>query len=609
MDSLSGPLGLTHKRATFSRREVIQGLCEELRPGARVDAASLEAHADAFLDSRRVISLIGARDAEDVGVRFRRRDGRLMGVIREEHRYSTPELLALEQRIVDPAIESRRRGVAVASRRAVEHVEATRPKLTEEQRTMVRRLSLDGDGVAVVVGNAGTGKTYALGAARDAWQAAGIPVLGVAVARRAAHELQDDSGIASTSVAALLADLGRWEGARLPDGCVLVVDEAGMVATRQLAALVDAVDQAGGKLVLVGDHRQLPELEAGGGFRGLVRRGLAIELTENRRQVNSWERRALEHLRQGDPEDALAAYHARDRLVFGARDEDVRDRLVADWWRAGDADGALMIAYRRADVAALNERAREVMRRDGALGPVELRLPGGGFAVGDHVVVKRNNARLCVSNGERGRVLGVEPESSRLEADFGGRLVVFDARFLHDRTQDGDPTLLHGYAVTGHVAQGVTVDRAYVLASEGPYREWIYTAMSRGREANHLYIGATELDARAEYAPVGEERTPLDRLAAALRTEAATSMAIDIGGPRPREDRVRGWARWLPCNRAPRPEDELADQAHRQAAERDHAARAEPPERASPPWHDAAHDRRAERRLVCDVDRDIGRSL
>ncbi len=133
----------------------------------------------------------------------------------------------------------------------------------------------------------------------------------------------------------------------LPDGSVLVVDEAGMVATRQLAALIEAVDRAAGKLVLVGDHRQLPELKAGGAFRGLVRRGLAIELTENRRQVHAWERGALAQLRDGDPDDALAAYNAHRRLVFARPGEDVRDQMVSEWWASQNLDGALMIAYRR----------------------------------------------------------------------------------------------------------------------------------------------------------------------------------------------------------------------------------------------------------------------
>ena len=198
--------------------------------------------------------------------------------------------LALEQRLVDRAIESRGADAGVTSSAAVTEAVAARPTLSGEQRVMVERLCLGGDGVAVVVGKAGTGKTFALGAAREAWQAAGHPVLGVAVARRAARELQDDAGIATTSVAALLGALRTDRQSALPERCVLVVDEAGMLATRQLSELVDSVAAVEGKLVLVGDHRQLPELEAGGAFRGLVHRGLAVELTENHRQVHAWER-------------------------------------------------------------------------------------------------------------------------------------------------------------------------------------------------------------------------------------------------------------------------------------------------------------------------------
>ena len=125
---------------------------------------------------------------------------------------------------------------------------------------------------------------------------------------------------------------------------VLVVDEAGMVGTRQLAALVERVLSVRGKVVLVGDHRQLPELEAGGVFRGLVHRGLAVALQENRRQVEAWEREALDQLRDGRAEAALEAYASRGRVVAG---EDVRQWLVHDWRSHGDLDGSVMIARRR----------------------------------------------------------------------------------------------------------------------------------------------------------------------------------------------------------------------------------------------------------------------
>ncbi len=197
---------------------------------------------------------------------------------------------------------------------------SSRPTLSDEQQRLIRRLCLDGAGVAVIAGKAGTGKTFALAAAREAWQAAGHPVLGAAVARRAARELQDGAGIESTSVAAMLGELQRGYG-ELPDQAVVVVDEAGMVPTRELAELVDRVERARGKLVLVGDHRQLPEIEAGGVFRGLVQRGFAIELKDNLRQAHAWERRALDLLRDGRAAESVGLYARHGRITVEATEE------------------------------------------------------------------------------------------------------------------------------------------------------------------------------------------------------------------------------------------------------------------------------------------------
>ena len=301
--------------------------------GARVDARAIEAATDRFLASPHAVALLPAHGE---GEAYRRSDGRLLPIERDELVYSTPELLALEQRLIRQVSTSRNTGAGVTGESAARAAVVSRPTLSAEQRLMVERLCLEGDGVSVVVGKAGTGKTFALGAAREAWQAAGYPVLGVAVARRAARELEHDAGIRSTSVAALLGDV---DNRALPERCVLVVDEAGMVPTRQLAQLIDAAAAVGGKLVLVGDHRQLPELEAGGAFRGLVNRGLAVELTENHRQVNPWERAALDELRDGHAEQALARYQAHDRIHIDASPERSRARLVADWWAVGSPRG------------------------------------------------------------------------------------------------------------------------------------------------------------------------------------------------------------------------------------------------------------------------------
>ena len=126
-----------------------------------------------------------------------------------------------------------------------------------------------------------------------------------------------------------------------------------------------------------------------------------------------------------------------------------------------------MIAHRRADVADLNHRARNELQRAGALGREQLHLPGGTFAAGDRVVVKTNDLHLGIHNGDRARITRVDRHRQALELDSHGRRVSVDADFLHGATARGEPTLLHGYAITGHVAQGATVDRSFVLAGQG----------------------------------------------------------------------------------------------------------------------------------------------
>ncbi len=162
----------------------------------------------------------------------------------------------------------------------------------------------------------------------------------------------------------------------------------------------------------------------------------------------------------------------------------------------------------------------------------ELELPGGRFAVGDRVVVKRNDRRRGVDNGDRGRVLAVDREQGSLLLQVGDRQVVLDHEFLAGTTSDGEPTLLHGYAITGHVAQGLTVDRSFVLADEGISREWGYVALSRGRESNRLYLCSQPDQARAEFAPTATEPAdPIARLTARLQTSSAQVLAIDAGQP------------------------------------------------------------------------------
>ena len=193
-DDLATPSGLTEQKSTFTRRDVIQAVCERMPTATDISVRGIEQVAGLFLRSRRAVPL-AVRDAvpqrTDV---IRRQDGRVVAAVRDEQRYSTPELLAVEAALIARALAGRRAGAGVARHADVERAIAKRPTLSDEQSSMVRRVALGGERVVVVVGKAGTGKTFALGAANEAWEAAGHTVVGAAVARRAAQRAGGGGG-------------------------------------------------------------------------------------------------------------------------------------------------------------------------------------------------------------------------------------------------------------------------------------------------------------------------------------------------------------------------------------------------------------------------------
>ncbi|MGH8987720.1 MAG: AAA family ATPase, partial [Acidimicrobiales bacterium] len=207
--------------------------------------------------------------------------------------------------------------------------------LSDDQRLMVERVTTSGSGVEVVVGKAGAGKTTALAAAREAFEAAGYKIAGTALSARAAAGLEEGAGIPSRTIARLLGgDRSRPTETPTPAAAplhVLVVDEAGMVGTRDLARLLDRARTSGTKVILVGDHRQLPEIAAGGAFAALAGRLGAATLDVNRRQAQAWERAALDELRHGEVSRALAAYERQGRVHASPTMDEARRRLVADW--------------------------------------------------------------------------------------------------------------------------------------------------------------------------------------------------------------------------------------------------------------------------------------
>jgi conjugative relaxase-like TrwC/TraI family protein len=431
-----------------------------------------------------------------------------------DERWTTPDILDLEARVITFA---QRPGddTLAALPAAVSAAVAQRPSLSTEQQRMITQLCGSSRPIDVVVGHAGTGKTFALDAVRDAYEASGHRVLGAALAARAARELTAGSGIPASTAHALHTAVtsGRIT---LQPGDVLVVDEAGMVGTRLLAALATEVTRANAKLILVGDPRQLPSVEAGGLFTALATRTPTIELVDNRRQRDPDERLVASALRAGHARFAVRRLDAGGRVTVATNSDVLRDQLVSDWLahRASGAD-VVMGAVHRADVADLNTRAHDALEAAGQLGPPVAIVDDRRFCLGEQVLAGRNRYDLGLVNGDLGTITGIVADRPAIRVRIGERDVEVPMDYVADH-------LSHAYARTVHKTQGLTCDVALLLGDDTLYAELGYTGLTRGRQRNHLYAVTSSLER-------GEDGThDLAHVIAALETSRAKTAAIDI---------------------------------------------------------------------------------
>ncbi|MGV1873804.1 Ti-type conjugative transfer relaxase TraA [Agrobacterium rosae] len=457
-------------------------------------------------------------------------------------RYSTREMIGIEHAMAASALrmaDTNSHGVRPDHvDRALDRQDAmlSGSGLSDEQRTAVRHITAPQQ-IAAVIGFAGAGKSTMLAAARDAWERQGFTVHGAALAGKAAEGLTQSSGIAARTLASWEYGWQNGKG-ELQRGDILVIDEAGMVGSRQLARIVEHVEARGAKLVLIGDHEQLQAIGAGSPFRAIAERIGSVELSQIRRQKQDWQRQASIAFATHRTGDGLAAYAEQGSVQFADDRNQAREQLVADYLadlNQNPSASRIALAHRRVDVRAINDGIREALQAEGRLaksdrqalqnGPVKTIGDGQrtgerhaatasasqadhnrqtdreivyqtvkgkrGFAPGDRILLLENNRDLGVKNGMLGRVEAVEPNAIQIRLD-GSSAGQNDARHISLPVKDYQ-NFDHGYATTIHKAQGATVDRAFVMASSTMDRHLTYVAMTRHRDQATLYAGRDEL--------------------------------------------------------------------------------------------------------------------
>ena len=454
---------ITHRQATFTTRDL---------------AMFVHRHSDGKEQFDAVMAAVKASpDLVALG-----QDGR------GDDRFTSRAMIATEERLekATATLEARRNhGVAERHRDRALALAAERGLyLSPEQRGALEHVT-SSRGISNVIGYAGTGKSAMLGVAREAWEAAGYKVQGAALSGIAAEGLENGSGIAARTLASLEHQWAN-DRERLTTKHILVIDEAGMVGTRQLERVVSEAERQGAKIVLVGDPEQLQAIEAGAAFRAAAERHGAVEIMDIRRQQNQWQRHATQWLATGRTGEAIAAYDKSGHVHEAGTREAARAALIERWDhdRCASPDASRIILTHTNDaVRALNEEARERMRAGGALGlDARVRTERGArdFATGDRIMFLKNERGLGVKNGSLGTVQSVNQLRMAVLLDDGRRMA-FDVKdYAH---------VDHGYAATIHKAQGMTVDRVHVLATPDMDRHSAYVALSRHRERVDVHYG------------------------------------------------------------------------------------------------------------------------
>jgi len=404
-----------------------------------------------------------------------------------EARYTTRLQLRREEQVLG-AVGTRS---PVTTERSVLEEAISRRNLVGAQAEAMRHVAeLDGQLVALV-GPGGSGKTYSIGAYADAVEANGHTVIGVSTSAAAARRLSEDLGERWTGTIAMLRHHTDVYDDQLAPGTLVVVDEASMVSTADLAWLVERVEQSDGKLVLIGDPKQLPSIDSGGLFHRIVVTGDQVVddlVRVNQRQRLDEDRQLLARLRIGQVRAAVKDYSEAGRLHLGRDEYSTKAAMVDTWWADVERHGlphVRMLASRHDEVWMLNQLARVRMQQSGqVVGQPVVNRWGLEFQVGDRIVVRDNwYSHSDLRNGQTGTVTAVSVDIGALSfrRDLDGAVIELPKQYL-DRDAD------HAYAQTIHTAQGQTFEITHAYADASMQAEHGYTALSRARGETHVWI-------------------------------------------------------------------------------------------------------------------------
>ncbi|GAB3930384.1 hypothetical protein GCM10029976_032100 [Kribbella albertanoniae] len=515
-------LTLQNKRATWTRWNLMAEAARQTRLLRLISSTDRFDVLQAIVERAEQHS-ISLTAPELVAVPIARASGESVFTIHNGQIYTSPVILGAEAVLLDLARD------AAGPKISYRLVQAD--NLSADKVRALHRIATSGQKVEALRGPAGTGKTSLLSALSSTWQRAhgegsiialapssaastilsdaiGAPTeniakwiyesagLGAEIRRQRIQETEHAAHLAHrsrrrlrhhsliTQLAGLRAEDDRWT---FHKNQLVIIDEASMAGTMELATLARATDAAGAKLLLIGDDAQLGAADTGGAFRLVANDTDAAELSDVWRFTNPWERDASLALRAGHF-DVIDAYDEHDRLAAGPADE--MEDAAYQAWRADIHTGkiSLLIAADNATVARLNARARLDRITTGEVEPDGVELHDGtAVGLGDHIVTRLNNRRLrygqtgFVQNGDHWTVIHRWPDGSLTVQNHNNDTVTLPTTYVQESVE-------LAYATTAHRAQGATVDTAHLVVTDHLTRALLYVGLTRGRHSNHAYI-------------------------------------------------------------------------------------------------------------------------
>jgi Ti-type conjugative transfer relaxase TraA len=485
---------LSHSNATFSHQDIARFLNTRTQDAEQFETAYLK-----VTTSPDLVPL----GLDDLG----------------RQRFTTREMFNLERSLLNNADTLANRADHAVDLKSRTRILAKHNLSPEQQRAAIN-ITEKGD-LKSLAGVAGSGKSTTLKALREVWEKEGYTVKGAALAGIAVDNLNQAAGIKSRTLASYELSWSKGHDP-LTKRDILVIDEAGMLGTRQLEHVLRVAEKAYAKVLLVGDAEQLQAIEAGAAFRSITSTHGVSNLTEVRRQKSEWQRTATQNLSSGKTADALDAYDKKDNIIAVETRDDARKALIARWahdHKQDPNDSQLVMAFTRDDVKVLNHDIRALREQTGQLGKSHTITTETGkkpFAINDRIRFLRNERDLGVKNGSLGIIEGIESGVLSVKLDGTNTRVHVDTKFYKH--------LDYGYAATVHKAQGTTVDRSYVLATTHFDRHTAYVALSRHRDNATVFYARDDFGGRA---PSATPESVHDRFTETLSRARPKELAHD----------------------------------------------------------------------------------